>query len=50
MTGDIILAVDSIPAQQLDLLQQHLVDRVDGQVFQVELQRDGKLVMVEFKE
>ena len=50
ITGDIILTVDSIPAQQLDLLQQHLVDRVDGQVFQVELQRDGKLVMVEFKE
>ena len=49
-TGDIILTVDSIPAQQLDLLQQHLLDRVDGQVFQVELQRDGKLVMVEFKE
>ncbi len=50
ITGDIILTVDSIPAQQLDLLQQHLLDRVDDQVFQVELQRDGKLVMVEFKE
>ncbi len=50
ITGDIILTVDGIPAQQLDLVQQHLLARADGQVFQVELQRDGRLIMVEFKE
>lgn len=50
ITEDIILTVDGIPAQRLDLLQQHLLARVDGQIFQVELQRDGRLIMVEFKE
>ena len=50
LTDDIILTVDGIPVQQLDAVRQHILSRVDGQVFEVELQRGGKLIMVEFQE
>ena len=48
--GDILLAVDGIPAQNLAQIQSHISDRNLDQIFEVEVQRNGKLLMMEFSE
>ncbi|XDZ65992.1 hypothetical protein AB8880_00945 [Alphaproteobacteria bacterium LSUCC0684] len=48
--GDIILAVDGIPSQRLEEIQKHITKRQKGQIFQVEVQRDNRLIMLEFSE
>jgi len=49
-SGDIILSVDGVPAQNILKIKNHLKERKAGQVFKVEIQRDGKLVLLEFSE
>jgi S1-C subfamily serine protease len=49
-SGDIILSVDGVPAQNILKIKNYLKERNAGQVFKVEIQRDGKLVLLEFSE
>jgi hypothetical protein len=39
-----------VPAQNILKIKNHLKERKAGQVFKVEIQRDGKLVLLEFSE
>lgn len=48
--GDVLLALDGIPVQKLELVQAHIADRQKGQIFSLEVQRNNKLIIVEFKE
>lgn len=48
--GDIILAIDGVPAQKILQIKNLVKQRKEGQVFKVEIQRDGKLVLLEFSE
>ena len=48
--GDIILAIDGVPAQKILQIKDLIKKRKEGQVFKVEIQRDGKLVLLEFSE
>jgi S1-C subfamily serine protease len=47
--NDIILSINGIPANDLENLQLHLLNRNTRDVFEVEIQRDKRLKMIRMK-
>ncbi|MDB4123308.1 hypothetical protein N9568_02910, partial [Planktomarina temperata] len=48
-TGDLIVTIDGVNTHRLDELQRHLEKKATSEYFDIEIQRNGKMIMLRIR-
>ena len=48
-TGDLIVTIDGVNTHRLDELQRHLEEKGTSEYFDIEIQRNGKMIMLRIR-
>jgi len=48
-TGDLIVTIDGVNTHRLDELQRHLEEKATSEYFDIEIQRNGKMIMLRIR-